>query len=284
MGYDAQGRRVFKQTDDKCIVFAWDGDQLFSDKENRLGSREFVYYPDTFEPLALIDSDQGVYYYQNDAVGLPQEIYSSNGSVVWSSEYEAFGETSDIQETLVSNPIRFQGQYYDEDLGLSYNRYRYYDSQIGSFVSQDPLRLAAGIQLYLYTPNVWGWVDPYGLKCETEKFVRYMSEEEMKLTKKKGGLVPDAKSNGRKAKWISRKGSDRPKTHKNNKYKVEFETKKGTEDMLKSKSVDWEDVAGETKAPDRVILKPNEPGSYGVGSDVVDDFNSQIVGMNITPV
>ena len=58
-----------------------------------------------------------------------------------------------------------QGQYWDEEIGLCYNRHRYFDPQIGSFISQDPLGLAAGENVYAYAPNVWGWVDPLGLAC-----------------------------------------------------------------------------------------------------------------------
>ena len=59
----------------------------------------------------------------------------------------------------------YQGQYFDSELDLSYNRHRYFDARTGSFVSQDPLGLAAGDNVYSYAPNVWGWVDPLGL-CE----------------------------------------------------------------------------------------------------------------------
>ena len=60
----------------------------------------------------------------------------------------------------------YQGQYYDPELDLCYNRYRYFNPQICSFISQDPLGLAAGENVYAYGPNVWGWVDPLGLACE----------------------------------------------------------------------------------------------------------------------
>jgi RHS repeat-associated protein len=63
----------------------------------------------------------------------------------------------------VAQPLRMQGQYWDDEIKLCYNRHRYYDPQIGSFISQDPLGLAAGENAYAYAPNVWGWTDPLGL-------------------------------------------------------------------------------------------------------------------------
>ncbi|WP_448981663.1 RHS repeat-associated core domain-containing protein [Neisseria sicca] len=35
----------------------------------------------------------------------------------------------------------FQGQYYDEESGLHYNRFRYYDPEIGRCISQDMIGL-----------------------------------------------------------------------------------------------------------------------------------------------
>jgi RHS repeat-associated protein len=62
-----------------------------------------------------------------------------------------------------------QGQYEDEETGLYYNRYRYYDPVISAYVSQDPLGLIAGENLYSYTKNSFGWIDPLGLSCKKSK-------------------------------------------------------------------------------------------------------------------
>ena len=61
-------------------------------------------------------------------------------------------------------PFRFQGQYYDEESGLHYNRFRYYDPEIGRFVSQDPIGLWGGDNLYTYVDTPTGWIDPWGLQ------------------------------------------------------------------------------------------------------------------------
>ncbi|MFP5302085.1 RHS repeat-associated core domain-containing protein [Cobetia sp. SIMBA_158] len=58
------------------------------------------------------------------------------------------------------------GQYHDEETGLHYNRFRYYDPAVGRFTTQGPIGLMGGEILYQYAPNPTGWVDPLGLsKC-----------------------------------------------------------------------------------------------------------------------
>ncbi|WP_442808225.1 RHS repeat-associated core domain-containing protein [Trinickia soli] len=64
-------------------------------------------------------------------------------------------------EVASKKPV--QGQQFDEESGLHYNRHRYYDPAIGRFVSTDPIRLAGGLNVHQYTNNPTQWVDPLGL-------------------------------------------------------------------------------------------------------------------------
>jgi RHS repeat-associated protein len=85
------------------------------------------------------------------------------GNLVWRANYRAWGEAR-ITKEAVKNPIRFQGQYFDHETGLHYNRHRYYDPQIGRFISKDPIGLMGGLNPYAYAPNPVRWVDPRGLQ------------------------------------------------------------------------------------------------------------------------
>ena len=61
-------------------------------------------------------------------------------------------------------PFLYQGQYLDTETGLAYNRFRYYSPETGAYISQDPIRLEAGLtNLYAYVHDVNAWVDPWGL-------------------------------------------------------------------------------------------------------------------------
>jgi len=72
----------------------------------------------------------------------------------------------------IENNIRFQGQYFDEETGLHYNRHRYYNPDTGQFISQDPIGLRGGVNNYQYAPNPLGWIDPLGLCKEGYAVVR----------------------------------------------------------------------------------------------------------------
>ena len=93
----------------------------------------------------------------------------SQGKIVWSVSYKAYGSLALKHVNEIENPIRFQGQYHDIETGLHYNRHRYYDPNCGQFINQDPIGLLGGLNNYQYVPNPTGWVDPLGLKCSEAK-------------------------------------------------------------------------------------------------------------------
>jgi len=128
-----------------------------------------------------------ILYYHTDHLGTPRELTDTNGNIVWAATYKAWGATQHIdhppilqtvqqgntvQEQWIeqnryerpTQNLRFQGQYYDQETGLHYNRFRYYDPACGRFVSQDPVGLYGGFNVYQYASNPAGWIDPLGLK------------------------------------------------------------------------------------------------------------------------
>jgi RHS repeat-associated protein len=64
----------------------------------------------------------------------------------------------------IRNPLRFQGQYFDHETGLHYNRFRYYDPEIGRYLSKDPIGFAGGLNLHAYVANPTQGIDPLGLQ------------------------------------------------------------------------------------------------------------------------
>ena len=64
----------------------------------------------------------------------------------------------------IATSYRYTGREYDEDTGLYYYRNRWYDPEIGRFISEDPIGFAGGdINLYGYVGNnPLSFTDPSG--------------------------------------------------------------------------------------------------------------------------
>jgi RHS repeat-associated protein len=98
-----------------------------------------------------------------DHLGTPTEMYDEMGAPIWKARLDLFGVCTIERGTRSQCPFRWPGQYEDEETGLYYNRYRYYDPSEGVYVSQDPIRLAGGLALYGYVGDPLCEFDPYGL-------------------------------------------------------------------------------------------------------------------------
>ncbi|WP_444929946.1 RHS repeat domain-containing protein [Microbulbifer sp. SSSA002] len=170
--YDPLGRRIGKATNSEQTSFLWDGGVLLRENkfdirtQQNLNTRTYYFEPGTFKPVALKEGKQEkdqVYHYHLDHLGTPDTLTNQEGEVVWSVVYKSYGNIALAHEHRIEQPIRFQGQYFDEETGLHYNRFRYYDPQVGEFTQQDPIGLLGGANNYRYVPNPVTWIDPYGL-------------------------------------------------------------------------------------------------------------------------
>jgi RHS repeat-associated protein len=159
--YDALGRRVAKTDAFGSTFFAWDDERLAM--EVRAGHKTlFFYKPGSFFPLAQFHDDC-LHHLHTDHLGTPLEASNDDGRITWKVSYRTWGNVLTQEVTEIQQRLRFQGQYFDEETGLHYNRYRYYDPGTGRFISQDPLGLPASANLYRYAVNPTGWIDPLGL-------------------------------------------------------------------------------------------------------------------------
>ncbi|WP_322401152.1 RHS repeat-associated core domain-containing protein [Massilia luteola] len=155
----SQALRLAPTTDVKALMAGNDGKY-----DNTLDPLWNGEYEQEAEPFGKDE----IAFYQCDHLGTPQELTDHEGKVAWSAQYKAWGEAMEaISEAArkagMRNPIRFQGQYFDEETGLHYNRYRYYDPHMARYLTQDPIGLLGGVNTYAYAPNPVGWLDPLGL-------------------------------------------------------------------------------------------------------------------------
>ncbi|SET59288.1 RHS repeat-associated core domain-containing protein [Thorsellia anophelis] len=195
--YDALSRRISKTSQyytdvydhhrtlveykSKKQLFYWQGLRLAGESEaSRLENRRwYAYEENSYAPLALIDhwheiDKDEVVYYHNQLNGSPYALSNAQGELVWETETYLWGSyrhPAKNQVTLLyGQPLRFQGQYFDQETGLHYNTFRYYDPETGRFTQQDPIGLAGGLNLYQYAPNPLMWIDPLGwAKCSSSR-------------------------------------------------------------------------------------------------------------------
>ena len=70
-------------------------------------------------------------------------IFGKGGELVWSADYDIYGRLKNLKGERTFIPFRQVGQIEDSELeGLYYNRYRWYNSETGCYISQDPIGLA----------------------------------------------------------------------------------------------------------------------------------------------
>ena len=172
--YDNFGRRTTKTYDGKITEYIWDGDDLIHERttDNKSGQSlpltTWIQEPGTFTPLAKIQGRKR-YGIVSDHLGSPTLLATEAGRVAWQAQLDVYGvpreESAAVRpEDKTDNPWRFPGQYEDAETGLYYNRFRYYDPELGRYLSEDPIGLLGGEALFGYVHEPLGWWDPLGLK------------------------------------------------------------------------------------------------------------------------
>lgn len=121
-------------------------------------------------------------FYHCDQVGTPQTLSNELGECVWEITQDTWGTVLEINTSdnlLEQTNIRFQGQYYDHETGLHYNRYRYYEPFSARYMSKDPIGLIGDINESKYVSNPNQVIDvfglaPWGAKVPTKSRCKYV--------------------------------------------------------------------------------------------------------------
>jgi len=126
--YDPFGRRLWKDVGGVRTYFFYADEGLVAEADSSdVITKTYGYKPGstwTTDPLFMTESGK-YYFYHNDHLGTPQKMTAVNGAVVWAALYSAFGEAQVLPSSIVENNLRFAGQYFDQESGLHYNRFRY---------------------------------------------------------------------------------------------------------------------------------------------------------------
>ena len=101
------------------------------------------------------------YYFMQDHFDSTVGLTDSGGDVTDSNSYDSFGNATNG----LSTRYQFTGREFDSFRGLQYSRARFYDPQIGRFISEDPIGFCGGdVNLYGYARNnPLMFKDPMGL-------------------------------------------------------------------------------------------------------------------------
>lgn len=144
--YDAFGRRIRKTSGDRVTHFLWMGQQLLRewtiDGGRQIERRDYLFVPGELHPLAVRINGE-LYCCHLDHSGTPVALTDVGGALAWRARLDAFGGAVQ-QEGRVRQPLRHLGQYYDDETGLHYNIFRYYDPSLGRYLTPDPLRFRSG--------------------------------------------------------------------------------------------------------------------------------------------
>lgn len=177
-GYDGVGNRIEIKNGSDTRRFLVDPTGMTQAMAEYDGNGNLIaYYIYGLGLIYKVDASGNPYYYHYDFTGNTVAMTDSSGSIVNKYAYTPFGTLVGSKET-VSNPFRYVGKYgvMDGDNGLYYMRARYYDSEVGRFITKDPIGFEGGVNLYAYVGNNPAkYIDPNGLcKTEDDLFKEYL--------------------------------------------------------------------------------------------------------------
>ncbi|MBI5043378.1 MAG: hypothetical protein HZC10_06035 [Nitrospirae bacterium] len=163
--YDALGRRTEKAINGVTTQYLYDGLDMVQEIENGAVAVNYIRTLNIDEPLARIQSDGTVRYYQTDALGSVIALTDDAGAIRTQYSYDPYGNTT-ISGEISDNPFQYTGREND-GTGLYYYRARYYSPELQRFISEDPARFSGGINFYAYVENnPSNYIDPHGLLAQ----------------------------------------------------------------------------------------------------------------------
>ena len=175
--YDSFRRRIAKKHNGTTTHFLWEQDRLVGERINNSWQRIYIYgRKEDIVPCAFADLkkngntwDGESFAIHTDHIETPFAVSDSKGFIVWEVEFLPYGEVRQVYKNDISFYLRFPGQYFDEETELHYNRHRYYDPELGRYITPDPIGVSGGINLYAFPNNPFKEIDFLGLHGNPKK-------------------------------------------------------------------------------------------------------------------
>jgi RHS repeat-associated protein len=160
--YDALGRRIQRTTTAGANErYVYDGNDVLLDLNAGWSvATTYLNGPGIDNHLRQTNSVTGVSYFLTDHLGSTAGLTDAGGNFVEQQAYDSFGNSAGSTRTRYG----YTGRERDPDTGLMYYRARWYDPQVGRFISEDPIGLGGGINSFAYVSNnSVNFTDPFGL-------------------------------------------------------------------------------------------------------------------------
>ncbi len=161
--YDGLGRRIQRTTSAGANErYVYDGSDVLLDLNADWSvAATYLNGPGIDNHLRQTSATTGVSYYLSDHLGSTAGLTGASGNVIETDSYDSFGNSTGSGRTRYG----YTGRERDPDTGLLHYRARWYDPQVGRFISEDPVGLAGGdINTYSYVSNSpVDHTDPTGL-------------------------------------------------------------------------------------------------------------------------
>ena len=136
--YAPTGERIARIDAKGTTYYVTDGVNLLAELDGDLKPRAtYLHGPRIDQPL-LMNRDGQTWCFHADRLGSIRRLSDSRGAKAADYDYDAFGQPHDYENSLVS-PFTYAAREFDAATGLYYNRRRYYASQLGRFLSKDPI-------------------------------------------------------------------------------------------------------------------------------------------------
>ena len=159
--YNDSGKRIRKTVNGVTTDFYLDGSAILMQTSSD-GSRIDFFYDDKGNVFAMKYQNE-MYFYRKNLFGDILGILDSHGTELVKYEYNSWGKLLNLTDYSSNglgrrNPFRFKGYYYDEELGMYYLNSRYYDPEVGRFISPDTTDILE-VQDDLYDKNLYAYCD-----------------------------------------------------------------------------------------------------------------------------
>ena len=160
--YDALGRRIQRTPSSGVSTnFVYDGQDVVKDINSDGTTVEYLNGPGIDNKIRQKGSSNSTtYYFSQDHLGSTTALTGTTGKLIERQTYDAYGNSTGSTRTRYG----YTGRERDPLTSLLYYRARFYDPQLGRFISEDPIGLAGGINSFAYVSNnPQNSTDPSGL-------------------------------------------------------------------------------------------------------------------------